>query len=89
MSLRVGLFAPSGKLRAHLRGAGIFDLLEDGECLFGVLNGLRALAELVQHQTHIPQTSAFAAAVANLAIDYAEFQRRAVAARPARSAHGH
>jgi hypothetical protein len=31
------LLAPGGKLRARFRGAGIFDLLEDGECLFGVL----------------------------------------------------
>ena len=46
---------------ADLRGVGIFDLFEDGECLFGVLDGLSALAELVQRQTHVPQINAFAA----------------------------
>ena len=63
------LLAPSGKLRAHLCGVGIFDLLKDGECLFGVLDGLRALAELVHCQTHIPQPTTFGSAVANLAGD--------------------
>jgi len=29
---------PFGKLRAHFRGFGIFDLLVDGECLFGLLD---------------------------------------------------
>ena len=53
----------------HFRGVGIFDLLSNDECLFGVLNGLSALAELVQRQTHIPQRIAFASAVANLACD--------------------
>ena len=61
------LLAPGGKLRAHLRGFGIFDLLVDGECLFGVLDALSALIELVQRQTHIPQRIAFASADANLA----------------------
>ena len=69
VSSRVGLLAPSRKLRAHLRGYGSFDLLVDGECLFGVLDGLSTLAELVQCQAHIPQRIAFAAAIADLAGD--------------------
>jgi len=45
---QIGLLAPLGKSRAHFRGVGIFDLLANGECLFGVLDGLSALAELAQ-----------------------------------------
>ena len=34
------LLAPDGKLRAHFLGVGIFDLISNDECLFGVLDGL-------------------------------------------------
>jgi hypothetical protein len=61
------LLAPGGKLRAHFRGEGVFDLLEDGECLFGVIDGLSALAELVQRHTLIPQRNTFTSAIGNLA----------------------
>jgi len=65
----VGLLAPGGKLRVHFRGIGIFDLLKDGECLFGVLDGLSMLTELIQRQTHVPQPGTFGSAAANLAGD--------------------
>jgi hypothetical protein len=60
---------PSGKHRANLRGVGIFDVLEDNECLFGMMDGLRAFSELVQQQTHIPEIISFASAVTNLAMN--------------------
>lgn len=41
---RVCLFTPAGKFRAHSCGVGISDLLEDGECLFGMLDGRSAFA---------------------------------------------
>src|SRR5215218_641242 len=66
---RVCLLAPGGKLRAHCRGAGIFDPLFNDECLFGVLDGSSTLTELVQRQTHIIQRIAFASAIANLPSD--------------------
>lgn len=55
MSSGICLLAPSSQLRAHFRGVGIFDLLEDTECLFGEMDGFRMLAKLVQGQTHIPE----------------------------------
>ena len=52
VSSRVRFLAPGGKLRAHLRGVGIFDLLSNDECLFGVLDGFSTLPEVIQYQTH-------------------------------------
>lgn len=62
-----------------------------------MLDGLSALAKLVQRQTHIPQHNAFASAVANLANDeqclfkelegaarLAEVRRKQYLGRPAR-----
>jgi hypothetical protein len=41
------LLAPGGELLAHFPNVGIFDLHVDRECLFGVSDGLSALAEMV------------------------------------------
>ncbi len=42
------LLAPLRKFRAHHYGTWIFNLRLNNECLFGVLNGLSALAQSVQ-----------------------------------------
>ena len=45
---RVCLPAPGGESPAHFRGVGIFNLLVEGECLFGVLAAVLALLERIR-----------------------------------------
>ena len=63
------LLVPLGQLLPYLGGIGIFDLLIDLERGLGVGNGLSAVTEFIQCQTHIEERIAFTAAVANLTFD--------------------
>src|SRR5438093_5257738 len=66
MALLLRLPAPCGQFRAHLRGERVFNLFANLERSFGTRDGLRAVAEFLQSQRHIPQRNAFTAPVADL-----------------------
>jgi hypothetical protein len=59
--------APFSELIAHLFGAWVFDLDVNLERCSGVGDGLGAVAELVEGQTHVEKGVAFAPPVADLA----------------------
>jgi len=69
MGPRKALLLPCGQSLSDSFGRGGTDLFVDLECGFGVVDGVSAIAKLIERQAHVPERVPLTAPVCELAAD--------------------